>query len=259
LPQKSIAGNPETAKRIKDRRIELHLTIEEAAVRAGVGTKTWSRYEAGESIRVDKCKGICKALNWLSFPDESNGENKQSLLEQYATHEAWSSYLEENYGKRAAFSFAVGSDLLLDKLKEDLSELASMPAGSHVGQLDISMLADDLPPQFLTRYDYDFLFHMKCNLLIMRQRAKSGVSLIAHSVLDELIIYLCNEEALGFIEITEAETNFEDENGYDEEDWEFDLFGDMDIVTCLYSDMYLSEDHCYHFIHWNEDQFYNDN
>ena len=24
---------------------------------------------------------------------------------------------------------------------------------------------------------------------------------------------------------------------YDEEDWEFDLFGDMDIVTCLYSDM----------------------
>lgn len=110
MAQKSIAGNPETAKRIKDRRVELHLTIEEAAARAGVGTKTWSRYEAGESIRVDKCKGICKALNWLSFPDESNGENKQSLLEQYATHEAWSSYLEENYGKRAAFSFAVGSD-----------------------------------------------------------------------------------------------------------------------------------------------------
>ncbi len=230
MAQKSIAGNPETAKKIKDRRNELHLTIEEAAARAGVGTKTWSRYEAGESIRADKCKGICKALNWLSFLDEGEVK-KQSLLEQYATHEAWSSYLEEKYGKRAAFSFAVGSDLLLDRIKEDLSELASMPAGSHVGQLDISMLADDLPPQFLTKYDYDFLFHMKCNLMIMRQRAKSGVPLIAHSVLDELIIHLCNEEALGFIEITEAEMKVEDQDGYAEEDWEYDLFGDMDIVT----------------------------
>ena len=48
------------------------LTIEEAASRAGVGTKTWCRYEAGESIRSDKCKGVCKALNWLSLPGQES-------------------------------------------------------------------------------------------------------------------------------------------------------------------------------------------
>ena len=57
------------------------LTIEEAASRAGVGTKTWSRYEAGESIRVDKSKGICRALNWRAFPDEeSEDDNLLSVI-----------------------------------------------------------------------------------------------------------------------------------------------------------------------------------
>lgn len=64
MAQKIVQGNEALAGKIKFRRNELGLTIEEAASRAGVGTKTWSRYEAGESIRRDKCKGICKALNW---------------------------------------------------------------------------------------------------------------------------------------------------------------------------------------------------
>ncbi len=61
MPQKSIQGSKELGLKVKTRRNELGLTIEEAALRAGVGTKTWCRYEAGESIRRDKCKGICKA------------------------------------------------------------------------------------------------------------------------------------------------------------------------------------------------------
>ena len=87
MARKSISGNETLAKQIKDRRIELHLTIEEAATRAGVGTKTWCRYEAGESIRIDKCKGICKALNWRGLPDNQN-EKTPSLVEEYKTHEA---------------------------------------------------------------------------------------------------------------------------------------------------------------------------
>ena len=51
MAQKTIQGNEFLAKQIKLRRKELGLTIEEAASRAGVGTKTWCRYEAGESIR----------------------------------------------------------------------------------------------------------------------------------------------------------------------------------------------------------------
>lgn len=68
MAQKTIQGNKELARQIKSRRNELGLTIEEAASRAGVGTKTWCRYEAGESIRMDKCKGVCKALNWGVLP-----------------------------------------------------------------------------------------------------------------------------------------------------------------------------------------------
>ena len=69
MAQKTVQGSENLAKQIRSRRNELGLTIEEAASRAGVGTKTWSRYEAGESIRKDKCKGICRALNWQTLPD----------------------------------------------------------------------------------------------------------------------------------------------------------------------------------------------
>ena len=60
IANKCIQGNESLAKKIKFRRNELHLTIEEAALRAGVGSKTWSRYESGGSIRLDKCKGYVK-------------------------------------------------------------------------------------------------------------------------------------------------------------------------------------------------------
>ena len=42
------------------------------------------------------------------------------------------------------------------------------------------------------------------------------------------------------------------------EDWIFDLMGDMDIVTCLYSHQYLTQDNIYHFTHWMDHQFYCD-
>jgi len=40
------------------------------------------------------------------------------------------------------------------------------------------------------------------------------------------------------------------------DEWVFDLFEDMDVVTCLYSDDYLTSDHIYHFDHWSEYQFH---
>lgn len=36
----------------------------------------------------------------------------------------------------------------------------------------------------------------------------------------------------------------------------FDLFDDMDVVTFLYTDSYLAQNHPYHFQHWQEEQFY---
>lgn len=259
MAQKTVQGNEMLAKQIKLRRTELGLTIEEAALRAGVGTKTWSRYEAGGSIRIDKCKGICKALNWRTFPTDQTELNNVSLFEEYKNHEAWSQFLEKNYGPRAAMSFAVGSDILLDHIEEDLADIASMPAGTHIGQLNTSFIREDLPSQFLTQYNYEFLYQMKCTLIHLRMRAKAGVVMIAHSVMEELLIYLCNEETKVYVDICEGTGELGDLEDYDDlEDWVFDMFDDMDIITWLYSNRYLSKEHPFHFSHWNDQQFYMD-
>ncbi len=255
MAQKTIQGNEALARQIKSRRNELKLTIEEAASRAGVGTKTWCRYEAGESIRMDKCKGICKALNWRVLPEQDEDTRDGVSTREYKNHEAWSPFLENAFGDKAAMSFAAGSDILLDHISEDLTELASMPMGSHLGQLSVSLLCGDLPKQFLMHYDYDFLYQMKCSLESMRQCAKYGYPMTAHSVMEELLLYLCNEEAAALIELGSGINRFEDDGAASEE-WVFDLLGDADIVSCLYADVYLNSDHPYHFLHWNDQQFY---
>jgi transcriptional regulator with XRE-family HTH domain len=259
MAQRSVQGDQELARKIKQRRNELNLTIEEAASRAGVGTKTWSRYEAGESIRWDKCRGICKALNWRDFPDGKNDAEKKSLVEEYRDHEAWSQFLADNYGSGAAVAFAAGSDILLDYINQDQSDLASMPSGSHIGQLSTSFISEELPPQFLMRYDYEFLYNMKCVLIELRERAKHGMPMTAHSILEELIIYLCNEEAQALIEVGAGADDLADNKELDDsEDWVFNMFDDMDIITFLYSNQYLAEDHPFHFKYWGDKQFYMD-
>jgi hypothetical protein len=40
--------------------------------------------------------------------------------------------------------------------------------------------------------------------------------------------------------------------------WAFELFDDMDIVTCLFSNRYLLEENIYHFDNWAKYQFYTD-
>lgn len=256
MAHKTIQGSETLAKQIKSRRNELGLTIEEAASRAGVGTKTWSRYEAGESIRKDKCKGICKALNWHALPGQEEEEERGISIQMYKKHEAWSQFLEDTFGARAAMAFAAGSDILLDQIKEDMAELASMPAGSHIGQLNVSCLYGELPEQFLMHYDYDFLYQLKCTVCELRTRAKYGASITAHSVMEELILYLSNEESTALIELGGGNDVFEDEEDLYAEEWVFNLFDDMNIITFLYSDVYLNSDHPYHFSHWSDQQFY---
>lgn len=253
---RSIQGSEALAAKIKSRRNELGLTIEEAALKAGVGTKTWSRYEAGESIRMDKCKGICKALNWHAFPDEEVDERIET--DEYRKHRAWSSFLEKNFGSKAAMCFAAGSDILWDNINQDMEELAAMPKGSHIGQLGVSWLKEDLPEQFLVHYNYEFLYRMKCVLYEMIEWAHEGSDMKAHTVLQELILYLCNEEAETLIEMCGGLDEAEKEEDLDSEDWVFDLLDDEDIITCLYSNRYLTEDNIYHFSHWDERQFWVD-
>ena len=258
MAQKTIHGSKELAKKIKLRRNELNFTIEEAALRAGVGTKTWSRYEAGESIRRDKCKGICKALNWHKLPDQDMPEDESVSMQEYKDHEAWSRFLESQFGVGAAMSFAEGSNMLLDSIKEDMSELASMPIGTHIGQLNVSQLSEILPKQFLMHYDYEFLYQMACSLREMRRRAKNGLPMTAHCVMEELILYLCCEESSAWIELGCGIHRFDDSDDAPSKEWLFDLFGDMDIISCLYSNVHLDANHSYHFSHWASQQFCTD-
>lgn len=81
--------------------------------------------------------------------------------------------------------------------------------------------------------------------------------IIAHSILEELIIYLCNEESQAFIEIgAGADELIDNEHLNNSKDWVFDMFDDMDIITFLYSNVYLTEDHPFHFEYWSDQQFY---
>ena len=253
-----IKGSKELGDKIRSRRNSLKLSIEEAAAKAGVGSKTWSRYESGESIRRDKALGICKVLNWSSFPggyDESTAFN----IDIYKKDEAWPSALAKCLGEAAGVSFVVGSGELLHYLDEDLEELAHKPKGTHIGELDFSWMKDVLPQQFLMRYDYDFLYHMRSVLDDFLHQAANGILFVAHTVLEELVLYLCMEESSGFMEDFYFDSNESEEDDVScWNSWAFDLFDDMDVHTYLYSGMYLTEEDSYHFAHWTENQFYMD-
>lgn len=258
MAQKSMKGSLKLGKAIKFRRNELNLTIEEAALRAGVGTKTWSRYEAGESIRTDKCRGICKALKWQELPvKEDVNMNNKIDADDYRNHKAWSSYLMNTYGKLAATSFAIGSDILIDNITEDLDALSSMPRGTHIGETGASWMKSLLPAQFLMRYDYDFLYIMYQTIMQFRTYASLGSPIIAHSVMEELVLYLIMEASGFLMESIELDMKEHDEDTWgDWHDWVFDIFDDMDLLTFLYSDQYLEKADPYHFEHWLDRQFY---
>lgn len=256
MSQRTVKGSAELGNKIRQRRNELGLTIEEAAAKAGVGVKTWCRYEAGESIRQDKYLRVCSILNWNNSYQKSDDEEEVLDIEKIRKEGVWSSFLEENLGEQAALSFAIGSDILLDHLKMDLEELSLKPRGTHVGELNISWIAADLPSQFLMKYDYNFLYRLKSVVVQYRNTAKRGERIIAHSVLEELTLYLIMEESSLLMETFSFGEKNEDAVSWNE--WVFDLFDDMDIIIFLYSDSYLDEQNPYHFDHWLEKQFYCD-
>lgn len=257
MSQRVIQSSPKLAKAMKTRRQELGFTIEEAASKAGVGTKTWCRYEAGESIRRDKAKGICKALNWRVLPDTHAEDPDTFDLEAYKRHEAWSNDICDCFGEAPAICFAVGSDIILDCLDENLRELSRLPKGTHVGQLPVSMMKDILSPQFLVRYDYDFLYRFKMTVTNLRRAAHRSDHFYVRSVMEELAIYLFAEQSDFLLDCMTSEMESCHITGLDWlDDWVFALFDDMDIVTFLYSDIYyLTDNGAYHFDHWTEEQF----
>lgn len=262
MSTKIIKGSTDLGHKIRLRRNELGLTIEEAASKANIGTKTWSRYEAGESIRRDKMLSVCKALNWHALPIQEETSQVEFDFNEYKSNKVWPQALADVCGDVAAISFVIGSDILLDDIEQDLNALAHKPKGTHIGELELSWLDGSLPLQFLMQYDYDFLYRLRATVIYYRDQASNGKSFIAHTVIDELILYLIMEESKVLIEsiipyMQSNESDPKNDHLYSNwSDWPFDLFDDMDIITFLYSDWYLEKSHNYHFEHWQEAQFY---
>ena len=56
--------------------------------------------------------------------------------------------------------------MLVDHIDADMGELSVLPRGTHLGELEFSFILDDLPRQFLTRYDYEFLYALEVLFLV---------------------------------------------------------------------------------------------
>lgn len=257
MTNKKVKGSAKLGISIKKRRAELNLTIEEAASKAGVGTKTWSRYEAGGSIRKDKTSSVMKVLAWHTLPIDDENDDDNFDICVYKNSGVWSKYLADRFGDLAAISFVIGSDILSDNISQDLEALSSMARGTHIGQLGASWLELDLPRQFIMRYDYEFLYTFQSTVNRLRLIASAGGQLIAHSVLEEIALYLIVESSRILIESFEPHFKQIDSELYEYwDEWAFDLFDDMDVVTCLYSGDDIDQNHIYHFEHWKTEQFY---
>ncbi|MBF6451878.1 helix-turn-helix domain-containing protein [Nocardia cyriacigeorgica] len=254
MPPRTKNGSLELGSAIRERRIALDLSIEEAAAKAGIGTKSWSRYESGAAIRADKVRGICKALGWSRLPETEQDDQKSDddfLRTVDRDHRAWSAVLEENFGRECAVTFAVGSDVVSNQIRDDLTELAKEPRGAHLGQLSTSWLDGDLPPQFVPRYDYELVYALKAAVSTLRARFSAG-HLVAHTVLEELALYLILSQA----EILD-DLYPEFEGGADWREWLGDILDDLDVEFYLFtSGLALTPDHTYHFARWSEEQFY---
>jgi len=254
----SFNNSKEVAGFIKKRRLELELTIEEAAERAGLGTKTWSRYEAGNPIRKDKIKGVLRALKWKVFPtDDGSNITKQTLVKEYKNHNAWSEFLYEHFGLYAAISFIFGSDILSDYISDDLEELSKLPKGSHIGQLEFSMLSIVLPKEYLMEYDYNFLYSFNKSIQNLINQISSEDNFVAHKVIDEISLYLIVKEAEILMEEIGDRLSEHDAKTFAHwDEWIFDIFDDMDVETFLFSDLSLFAPEAYQFDNWFKDQFY---
>ena len=101
-----------------------------------------------------------------------------------------------------------------------------------------------LPPQFLMKYDYEFVYRLKLTLGGLQMKAVAGIGFQPGNVLEELMFKMIVDEAELLME-----TFDELEDEYDSS-WIYDLIGDSDVLF-LWSDFYyMEEDNDYHFNNW---------
>src|SRR5712691_12965 len=253
----TITGSKELGTLIRSRREELGMSIEQAATAADLGSETWRRYETGNSIRQDKARAVCRALKWRSLPAvgsqaSASGEDPMpDMWETAAKSSAYSPSLAETYGEEAARAFAVGCDIVGDQLDDDLGELGTMPRDSHIGEVSASWFADLLPPRWLMRYDYDFMFRLRGIVETLRLRAVhpgyDGILHFTRCVADDLALHLIIEEGTAAFEACDQGIDMNDAD-----EWEYEMNGEDDeLILILYSESFdPSPDERWHFNRW---------
>lgn len=257
MAPRTVAGSEELGLLIRARRTELGLSIEQVASSAGLGSETWRRYENGSSIRQDKMRAVCRALKWRALPVVGSGTSTGSqdapsgMWELAAQSSAYAPSLVEEYGEEAARVFAVGCDIISDQIKDDLEQLRSMPRGAHVGEAPAAWLDGQLPPRWLMRYDYDFLFRLRATVEAVRLRAVhhnyDGIPYFTRCVADDLALHLIMEQGMVAFEDTDHRIN-----QHDVDEWEYEMNGEDDeVMTLLYSEWFDSSPaQRWHFDRW---------
>lgn len=185
--------------------------------------------------------------------EKAKSEMQKSIEECGPDHEAWSVALEKALGRDVAVAFAIGSDWALDSAQEDLDLMASMPRGAHIGELDISNLDDTPPLQFITRYDYDFLYLLVNRIRALRYMAKKGGRIVCHTVLKEVALHVICEYAQFVFDLAE----YVPAEGADPMETFAEIAGDCDIDMWLFCrDSLVAPGDNYYFDCWNEPQFF---
>lgn len=269
MPPRTVKSTARLGNAIKARRISLGLSIEEASRLSGVGAKTWGNYESGQAIRSDKVAGVCKALKWKELPiEDGRHANEYDWLDNIGPdNAAWSATLARGYGRKAAVSFVVGSDLLLDYLSEDLEALKEYPVGTHLAEIPCSYLADMMPAQYSMEYDFRFLFRFRAATINYRNRMGYGHDIRAHTVAEELIVRLVRDLSFDAVrgwtpncevsqdtDVAEESTDFKLDEAWEE--WPEDLCEDDDVSIYLNDDHYTQPGDPYSFELWFEAQFW---
>lgn len=205
-------------------------------------------------------QSIIKEEDFEEWMKRENEEiDKIINTDEYRNNEKWSQYLADTFSNFAAVSFIVGTDILGDILDDNINILSHMPKGTHIGEISeenyhtifSSYLPEMLPKQFLTYYNHEFLSLLKTRLNNFVSLAKKNETILAHSILDEILFYLILQSSFHFFDEVEDELK-----EHDCDEWIFDMFDDMDIITFLYSDMHISKQNTFHFDNWATNQFY---
>lgn len=110
------------------------------------------------------------------------------------------------------------------------------------------------------KYDYDFLYRLRADLIRYRLRAKHGHDLMAHTVAQELLVRLIRDASFELVSDWESDETDLDANGCPRylgwDQWPEDICGDDDFRFFIDDDKWTEKNDSYSFENWFEPQFY---